>query len=155
MKLYLVQHGKAVDKSVDAARPLSGEGTVEVECIADFLAPRNLAVGKVWHSGKARALQTAQLLATRVACDEALEQHDGFAPNDDVKPVAHELAGMSSDVMIVGHLPFMSKLASLLLSGDETRNVVKFINAGVLCLDRSAEGEWSVCGYVLPELVQS
>ena len=155
MKLYLVQHGKAVDKSVDPERPLSAEGADEVDSIADFLAPRNLAIGKVWHSGKTRALQTAQLLAKYLACDITLEQHDGLAPNDDVKPVAHELAGMPSDVMIVGHLPFMSKLASLLLTGAETRNVIKFVNAGVLCLDRSVDGEWSVCGYVIPELVQS
>ena len=37
MKLYLVQHAKAVEKDVDSERPLSAEGRKDIEKVAAFL----------------------------------------------------------------------------------------------------------------------
>ena len=54
--------------------------------------------------------------------------------------------------MLVGHLPFLSRLVGLLLAGDPNRQVVKFENAGMVCL-RSIEGEWSLSWVMLPRLL--
>lgn len=153
MKLYLVQHGKAVDKSVDPERSLSEEGLREVDAITSFLASKQLAIANVWHSGKKRAEQTAERLADDVGASNALGQRDGLAPNDDVCPWVESLADITDDTMLVGHLPFMDRLASLLLAGDEGKSIVAFRNAGVLCLGRDDKGHWKVEWYVVPEVI--
>jgi Histidine phosphatase superfamily (branch 1) len=63
MRLYLMQHGAALAKDVDPARPLSEQGEQDVRRIAAFLARAGVGVGRIWHSGKRRAEQTAELLA--------------------------------------------------------------------------------------------
>jgi len=64
-----------------------------------------------------------------------------------------ELAPNGRDVMIVGHLPFVSKLASLLLTGDESADTIAFQKGGIVCLERSAEDKWHVNWMVTPELL--
>jgi hypothetical protein len=50
--------------------------------------------------------------------------------------------------MLVGHLPFLGRLASFLLSGDPEAGVVRFRNAGIVCLS-DQEGKWAV-NWVMP-----
>ena len=63
MKLYLVQHAQAASEDADPQRGLTEEGRSEIERIAGFIKPLNLQVEYLWHSGKKRAEQTAQVLA--------------------------------------------------------------------------------------------
>ena len=72
MKLYLVQHGDALAKDIDADRPLSEKGQSDVKRIASFLAGR-MEVSRVMHSGKTRAQQTAELLADSMASELPVE----------------------------------------------------------------------------------
>lgn len=67
MKLYLVQHGEALPKEVNSDRSLSDQGRQDAERLARFLAGRGVRVSRVWHSGRTRARQTAELLAAAVA----------------------------------------------------------------------------------------
>jgi phosphohistidine phosphatase len=55
--------------------------------------------------------------------------------------------------MLVGHLPFLSRLVGLLVAGKPDAVVVRFRNAGIVCLRREEE-RWSVNWTVPPELVQ-
>ena len=153
MKLYLVQHGKAASKEIDPERPLTEEGRKDVWKIAAFTKPLNLCVDCLWHSGKKRAAQTAQLLAEAVKINNAQTAHDGLGPNDDVAALRDELVPASQDIMIVGHLPFLSKLASLLLSSSESGNIVGFKNGGIVALSRSEENLWQVDWIVTPQLL--
>ena len=66
MRLYLVQHGEALPKQVDPERPLSERGRSDVARVADFLKGAGIRVTRVAHSGKTRARQTAELLASFV-----------------------------------------------------------------------------------------
>lgn len=153
MNLYLVQHGKAVAKEVDPDRSLTGQGRVEVKKVAAFIERLNLTVGWVWHSGKTRAAQTARILAEVVKADKGVLQRDGLAPNDDVANLADELNAANQDIMIVGHLPFLSKLASLLISGSESTNVVAFKNGGVVSIRRSEQNQWQLSWIATPGLL--
>jgi phosphohistidine phosphatase len=54
--------------------------------------------------------------------------------------------------MIVGHLPFLSKLTSLLLTGHESSYTVVFRNAGIVCLDYS-DNQWHLDWVVIPEIL--
>jgi phosphohistidine phosphatase len=154
MILYLVQHGKAVDKKVDPDRPLTQEGAEEVETVARFLAGRGLDIAEVWHSGKTRARQTAERLAKQVAPKTPIVAREGLAPDDEVRPLAKALRKQEADIAIVGHLPFLSRLASALLAGDEAAEIVRFRNAGVVCLERDGDGRWHVVWVVTPELAR-
>ena len=88
MKLYLVQHGEALPKEVDSDRPLSDQGQQDVERLARFLANRGVRVSQVWHSGKTRARQTAELLAAALAPGVKAEARAGLAPNDPTEAFA-------------------------------------------------------------------
>ena len=153
MNLYLVQHGKAVAKEVDPDRSLTEQGRAEVERVAAFIEPLSLSVGCLWHSGKTRAAQTARILAEVVKADKGVLQRDGLAPNDDVTNLADELNAANQDIMIVGHLPFLSKLASLLISGSESTNVVAFKNSGVVSIRRSEQNQWQLSWIATPGLL--
>ncbi|MFO7899397.1 MAG: phosphohistidine phosphatase SixA [Planctomycetota bacterium] len=153
MNVYLVQHGEARSKEEDPDRHLTDEGVAHAEKIARFLEPRGVPVAAVWHSGKTRAEQTAGILASGLAVAEGVTERDGLGPNDDVRAVADALSGSGADVMIVGHMPFMDKLASLLVAGDASAGVVEFQNAGVVCIGSDEDGGWRVRWIVTPALL--
>ncbi len=152
MRLYLVQHGKAVTQEQDPQRPLTPEGRREAQKVARFVKSLGLTVDRVWHSGKARAWQTAQIYAEVLIIRQELTARDGLNPNDDVVPLREELAAATENIMLVGHLPFVSKLASLLLTGRESPPVIAFKNAGVVCLARTADNRWEIEWIITPDL---
>ncbi|MFB0555023.1 MAG: phosphohistidine phosphatase SixA [Phycisphaerae bacterium] len=153
MKLYLVQHAKAASKEADPQRSLTEEGRRDIQKVAIFIKPLDLSVDYLWHSGKNRAQQTAEILAEVVEVRKEMAAHDGLAPNDDITPLKDELISKKQDTMIVGHLPFLSKLASLLLTGHESSNTVAFKNGGILCLDYSDDNQWQLDWMIIPELL--
>jgi len=163
MKLYLVQHAKAASKQADPQRPLTEEGRRDIQRVIAFIKPLNLCVDYLWHSGKRRAEQTAELLAEVVRINKTQTTHDGLGPNDNVTALRNELVSGQprpsqrgegqQDIMIVGHLPFLGKLASLLLTGSESADTVAFKNGGIVCLRRSAENQWQIDWMVTPELL--
>ncbi len=153
MRLYLVQHGKATSKAEDPQRRLTEDGRQEADRLARFIAPLGLRIGQLWHSGKPRAAQTAEIYAAAGKFDEGPAAREGLAPNDNVVLLRDELAVTTDDTMIVGHMPFVSKLATLLLTGYETPPVIAFQNAGVVCLGRTDDNRWQVEWIVTPALL--
>ncbi len=55
--------------------------------------------------------------------------------------------------MLVDHLPFMAKMAGLLLCGDQEKMFVDFKIGGVVCLERK-ENRWGIAWMVVPEMVR-
>ncbi|HEO70719.1 MAG TPA: phosphohistidine phosphatase SixA [Candidatus Hydrogenedentes bacterium] len=155
MELYLVQHGKALAKEENPERPLSPEGEHDVEAVGALLARCGpLGIAEVWHSGRARAQQTAERLAACIAPQATVVQHKGLAPKDAVKPVRKALKGRQDGLMIVGHMPFMANLACALLKTDDERCPVAFQMGGVVCLRRDEIGAWAVAWMVTPEVAR-
>ena len=154
MRLYLVQHGKAKPKEEDPERHLSEDGFQETQIMAGFVRPLHLHVEVVWHSGKPRAVQTAEIFAAAMKSEAGLIHHHGLAPNDPVKPVIKEIKQAQRDLMIVGHMPFLSKLASKMLVGDEEMEVVAFKNSGIVCLDGDSDREWRLVWIITPDLIR-
>lgn len=149
MELYLVQHGQALAKDTDPSRPLSEEGRTDVRRVASALG-RNVSVERLLHSGKDRARQTAEILMTMPGCAAAPEESAGLSPDDDVEPWAKRLAAEEKSTMLVGHLPFMGRLASVLLGEDPTMEKVRFTPGTVLGLSRVHRG-WRLELLVRPE----
>jgi phosphohistidine phosphatase len=153
VKLYLIQHGEATTDEVDPSRPLTARGRSDVQKIASFLKGAGVGPRLILHSGKTRARQTAEIIAAQLGPDCQVKERGGLAPNDPVKEIVSEISGMTNDLMIVGHLPFLGKVASALLSGAESKNVVAFRQGGVVCLQRTENQTWQVAWMVTPELL--
>jgi phosphohistidine phosphatase len=151
MRLYLVQHGDAVPEQSDPERPLSAAGRRDVEAVARLLARNAIRAERVAHSGKLRAQQTAELLAAALAPGIVLEARAGLNPNDPVEPVARRVANMTSEVVLVGHLPLMGKLVARLVAGDERKPVAAFVPGTVVCLEQGETSRWAVTWMVRPE----
>jgi len=154
MNVYLVQHGEAEPKSVNSTRPLTAQGRHEVEQVAAFAARLGLEVGQIRHSGKTRAEQTAAILGEALSPPEGVVAVSNLAPKDDVAPVAEALANEPQPVMLVGHLPFLARLAGLLVTGNPEHPVVQFRNATIICLTR-AEDRWLVAWILTPEMTST
>lgn len=152
MAIYLSQHGKSASKDVDPQRGLTREGSTEVARVAEMLANAGVSVDVIRHSGKARAAQSADIFAELLLPKEGVESRTGIDPLDDVELFAVELP-TERDEMYVGHLPFMERIVSYLITGDAQGRVVAFQNGGVVRLDWDAEAKRWVIGWtVFPNL---
>ncbi len=152
MALYLVQHGKNLPKDVDPDQGLSNEGVAQVERIAGVAGGYGVRVEKILHSGKKRAEQTASLMAAALSPEGGIDVAEGLQPLDAVSPWAGKLKS-GDGLMLVGHLPFMEKLASLLVVGAEQPMIFKFQNGGIVCLDQIAEtASWYIKWALMPKI---
>ena len=153
MHLFIVQHGQAMTDKEDPTRSLSSDGVNDSEKMARWLAASQIEVDQIWHSGKKRAEQTASIFAEHLSPQQGVTATSGLNPMDDVRPIAKQLEGLQHSVMIVGHLPSLSYLVGLLLSGNPERELVRIQNSGVLCLNDD-KGRWLIKWQVIPDLVE-
>ena len=151
MSIYLVQHAPAVAKEEDPARSLSAEGVATAERIAAVAAGYHVQVARILHSGKKRARQTAEIFAAALAPPGGVVAHEGLDPHDDPVRFLPALAGQD-DVMVVGHLPFLSRLTSLLIAGDPDLPIFLYQNGGIVCLTEIAEGKWAIQWTLMPKI---
>jgi phosphohistidine phosphatase len=138
--LYLVHHGDAVGPEIDPRRPLSDGGRQASEQVAAEAATRGARPAVVWHSGKLRARQTAEIFWR--ACNALAE----CSATRDLQPadlpgwMADRLRGEPRDVMIVGHFPHLPLLLTNLL-GNRDESAGRFPPHGVVALSTSDEGQ--------------
>jgi phosphohistidine phosphatase len=151
MILYLMRHGMALPAASDSERKLSDEGRGEVQRISEFLSLQGIKAGAVYHSGKTRAEETARIISSKTHSGIP-RQHPDLAPNDDPRVIARAVESWTEDTMIVGHLPHLGRLASLLL-GSENQQILNLACATVLCLERDADGSWGLDWMVTPSLL--
>ena len=135
MALYVVQHGKSLPKEQDPEKGLSTDGIQETERIAEVAKGYAVPVARIVHSGKKRALQTADIFGAALSPANGVEVQAGMKPLDDVRSFAERLP-LNQNIMLVGHLPFLERLIGLLVCDDPDQTVFKLQNSGIVCLDR-------------------
>jgi phosphohistidine phosphatase len=148
MKLYLIQHGLALPKEKDPERPLSVQGEAQTRRTAEYLMSRSINVDAIWHSTKLRAIQTAKIIAETLACGK-IQARDDMNPLDTVGKLPGEILASNKNIMIIGHLPFLQKLAGHILTGSEESEIIVFKNSGVVSLDY--DEKWKIDWLVSPE----
>ena len=152
MAIYLVQHGKSLPKGVDPDQGLSREGISEVHRIAEIAKGYGVSVSQIVHSQKTRARQTAEIMAAALKPEQGVLERSGLKPLDDVVACA-EIIDSSDNVMLAGHLPFMSRLVSYLITGSVDSPVFKFQNGGILCMEADSEtGSWVIKWALMPQI---
>jgi phosphohistidine phosphatase len=143
MQFYLVRHGEAVSQAINGQRPLTPAGRHDVEGLGWAAAARGVRPSKIFHSGLLRAQQTAELLSQSLGGLEDVRELGGLRPDDDPALAKAELEASTVALMLVGHLPHMSRLASCLVTGDPERAVVEFAPATMVCLSHD-DRRWKI-----------
>jgi len=152
MKIYLVQHGEAKSEKEDPERPLTDKGKEEVESVACYAAKCGIEVAEILHSGRLRAKQTAELFAQYLSPSQGVTEAKGLAPLDDPGKAQELVQKAERSLMIVGHLPHLSRLASLLVLDTADKEIIKFTMGGGVCLDYS-DNVWSIQWALTPKFI--
>jgi len=152
MKLILVRHGEAKSEAEDPERSLTEKGKLGVERMGHWMRKSEIKVHEIRHSGKRRAEQTALILGGFLEPLNGVFQVSGLDPNHDVLPIAQLLASEETPLMVVGHLPFLSRLASFLLVGNPNLFLCQFQPGAMVSLERM-RGEWCLSWIIQPDLL--
>ena len=152
MTLYLVQHGQSLPKDVDPDQGLSELGVAETERIAGVAKNYHINVKLIMHSVKTRARKTADILASALNPTNGVKEVEGLKPMDDVAAFAADLSP-DTHTMLVGHLPFMERMTSYLVTGSIDKPVFKCQNSGIVCLDQDPETKsWIIIWTLMPHI---
>jgi len=153
MELFLIQHGEAKSKQEDPERPLTDIGIENIKKTAAFLKKLPKEIHLIWHSGKKRAEQTAEIFKETLGTDILMEICEGLAPNDDISIIKENIETAEQDaIALVGHLPHLSRLASELLTGNREMEIIRFRNAGIVCLLGEIQ-DWELEWMITPDLI--
>jgi phosphohistidine phosphatase len=155
MKLYLVRHAIAEDSADygdDSLRPLTEKGREKMKRIAASLKDLGAAPDLIVSSPYVRASQTAAILAKELKYKEELAYSDFLVPTGEPDVMIGEINEKYTvdELMLVGHEPSLSALASVLLAGN-ANITIDLKEGGVCCLsvddlryDRKAVLEWLI-----------
>ena len=135
MAFYIVQHGLSLPKDQDSEKGLAPQGMEDVKRIAEVARNYGVLVERILHSGKKRARQTAELIGEALQPAQGIKMISGIKPLDDMAEFASQV-DFKANTMVVGHLPFLERLTSFLITGQKEPIVFKLQNGGILCLDR-------------------
>lgn len=151
MNLYVLQHGEAEAKEVDPERPLTEQGARDIRVLAMHMRNMGVRPEKIFHSGKLRAWQSAELIAERVSPGLVPLKSDGLNPNDDPAEIAGDLEQLDGSVLIASHMPFVSRLCSMLLTGT-TEAEFASVPGTLICLEKS-DGKWRLAYMLRPDFL--
>ena len=136
MYLILVHHADAVTGVVDATRPLSELGRQQAASVSSRVATHGVRPVAVWHSGKLRARETAEIYWHAVNPAATFGAQHGLQPDDDPENLADVLGAESDDLMVVSHYPLLPGLLTELIGADAA-----FPQHGAVGLER-VDGKW-------------
>lgn len=154
MHLYLVQHAEAKPKEEDPERHLSERGLKTAQKVASYLVDTiDIQLHSILHSEKARALETAQVFGEKLSPFRGLEEAKELSPNSTPWGWVENLAQIENNIMIVGHLPHLQRLSSILLCQDEHKQIIEFEMGCVICLSRDGSGIWAVQWMLIPSVI--
>ena len=138
--IYLVHHAEAVPPEIDARRPLSDRGRAQAQLLAFDAARLGVKPECIWHSGKVRARQTAEIFWRECHPFAHLSAERGLLPADPPIWMRDRLCGETRQLMAVGHMPHIARLLRVLLGGDADSSAVTFPVNGMVALDATGDG---------------
>ena len=137
MKLYLLRHAEAQSTYPDEDRNLSGKGRKTLLTLAKLLKGKEVvAIDEIRHSTLVRTGETAELLSTEMNLNVPVNEVQGLAPTDEVQPLVDHLQAVENNLMLVGHLPQLAILASILVTGRAGPIVFNLNPCGLIALER-------------------
>ena len=141
--LYIVRHGIAALPGTpgipDDERLLTSKGEKRVRQIARGLAKLELKLDRIVTSPLPRARATAEIIADELNSRKLLEISNVLQTGSSAATVKRWLRERTEDrLMIVGHNPTLSDLASLLVLGSTQPTICDLKKGGIAALTRAA-----------------
>lgn len=155
MRVIIMRHGDAVDGWDDDVRELSKDGSAEASAAGKFLSMMKSAPDTVWHSPLVRARQTAELTVRASGASPSMIARAGLRPDDDPYEIWRELDAVEGceSLLVVSHLPFVGRLASLMACGSESADI-RFTTGTLCCFDRrGSAGSWSLTFHMTAKMI--
>jgi phosphohistidine phosphatase len=149
LRVYLVHHGEAVGPDVDLRRPLSPVGQAASTRVAAEAASRGARPDVVWHSGKLRARQTAEIFWRACNALAAFAATRDLQPSDSPRFMRDRLRHEPRSVLLAGHFPHLPRLLALLEDDRDPDRLASFPLHGMVALRSDDEGvtwveEWRI-----------
>lgn len=156
MDLYILRHAIAVSREDarfrrDSERPLTAKGTAKLRKVVRGMKALGLSFDLILTSPYVRARETAELVADGLGAATKVERTPNLAPDGDPRAVMTLIGSRRREgesILLVGHEPCLSRLISVLVSGDE-RTAITMKKAGLCRLaiqgpryGRCARLEW-------------
>ena len=122
MEIYILRHGIAVDRGTpgykkDGDRPLTEDGIEKIRQVAEAMLAMELKFDLILSSPYVRAAETAKIVAGEL--DEEVTFTNFLLPEGNPLELIREINdNKPQSVLLVGHEPDLSRLMSLLISGD-------------------------------------
>lgn len=158
MKLYLLRHGKAVEREAsgredDDSRPLTNVGCERTRLVAQGMRRLGLEFDLILSSPLTRARETAEIVAGVFDGAGLLRVSDRLAEENALGGLIDEIRALAPEpesLLLVGHEPHLGELASLLLGADSPLPI-HFKKAGLCCLSVAgiAAGRCAVLEWLL------
>jgi len=139
MKLYIMRHGLAEEptpKGEDAPRKLTEKGADKIRKAASGMRASGLAFNLILTSPIARAAETAEIVAKELGGPKpkAIPQlATGTSPAAALEALGKQR--LPESVLVVGHEPTLSRLASLMLTDSSESVGIGLKQGGVIALD--------------------
>ncbi len=162
MEIYLLRHGIAVEHGAhgerDEERALTSEGRRKVRDVAAAMRAMKLSFDVILTSPLVRALQTAEIVAESLRLKKRLQVTEHLSPG--VLPVKQikwlgNLRPLPGRVLLVGHEPNFSELASHLLTGGR-HLTMNFKKAGLckVSAERPGPGRATLEWFLTPKQME-
>ena len=154
-QLFLMRHGRADNSVPDASRVLTSKGKAQVKDVTAQLSQAGILTAKTsihfFHSGFLRAEETANIV--QLSCDAILNKSEHLFPEsspqfweEEIKKIIDKKAW--DRVFLVGHLPYMSKLAMRIVGPEMAMD---FTTAQVVHLEFKRDTQkWKLQKVYLP-----
>lgn len=153
MRIYIVQHGDALAKDIDPDRPLSEKGRHDVELLEEYLATHNVEIAQIFHSGKTRARETAEILRPLLVDGGSVDARDDLAPNDSPEALLRDMQSRDDPALVAGHMPFVARAVSQALTGEPDHELVQFLPGSVAGLERGTDASWRLFMFIRPDIL--
>ncbi|MFP4012910.1 MAG: phosphohistidine phosphatase SixA [Chitinispirillaceae bacterium] len=162
-ELYILRHGHAVDSespavSCDKDRFLTQKGKDRTATMCRLLKKLKCRPDVVISSSLVRARQTAEIAVQELAPDISFFEVEYLKPSADMETAVAELAKIKAGcILVIGHLPSLAHLASLLLTGKPDTDL-QLKKSGVCRLsfcDAIHKGKGRLELLLSPELLKS
>lgn len=126
MNIFILRHGIAVERGAkgfdrDSDRPLTAKGKRQLRKTAAAMKKMKLHFDLILTSPYERAKKTAEIVAEELRLQKRLRLTEALRSESAPESIISEMAGLKhapEDVLLVGHEPYLSRLISLLVSGN-------------------------------------
>lgn len=140
MMLYIMRHGLAEDTATgggDGERKLTAEGREKIRKAAAGMRTLKVELDAIATSPLVRATETAAIVAAEFGGSPAPQPMPALAAGSAPAEVLTALKHLEpcESLMIVGHEPALSRVASLLISGSAEAAGIRLKQGGVIALE--------------------